>query len=118
MIGNYLKTAFRQLTRNRLFSALNILGLATGLCGSIFIFLWVQDELSYDRGNPQSEDIFRVTVIDGSLHSAMVPLGMGPFLQRTLPVVQQGVRFSAADPQMMVHGDKRFVEQRLSLIHI
>jgi putative ABC transport system permease protein len=113
MIGNYLKTAFRQLTRNRLFSALNILGLATGLCGSIFIFLWVQDELSYDRGNPQSEDIFRVTVIDGSLHSAMVPLGMGPFLQRTLPVVQQGVRFSAADPQMMVHGDKRFVEQRI-----
>ena len=113
MIRNYLKTAFRQLTRNRLFSALNILGLATGLCGSIFIFLWVQDELSYDRGNPQAEDIFRVTVIDGSLHTAEVPLGMGPFLQRILPIVKQGVRFSAADPQMMVHGDKRFLEKRI-----
>ena len=113
MLKNYLKTALRQLTRNRLFSALNILGLATGLCGSIFIFLWVQDELSYDRGNPQPEDIFRSTVIDGSLHAATSPLGMAPFLQRTLPVVKQGVRFSAADPQMIVHGDKRFLEKRI-----
>ena len=113
MLKNYLKTAFRQLTRNRLFSALNILGLATGLCGSIFIFLWVQDELSFDRGNPQPEDIFRVTVIDGSLHVATSPLGMAPYLQRTLPVVKQGVRFSAADPQMIVHGDKRFLEKRI-----
>jgi ABC-type antimicrobial peptide transport system permease subunit len=113
MFKNYLKTAIRQLTRNRLFSALNILGLATGLCGSIFIFLWVQDELSFDRGNPQPEDIFRVTVIDGSLHAARSPLGMAPFVQRTLPVVKQSVRFSATDPQMMVHGDKRFVEKRI-----
>jgi len=113
MIRNYLKTAIRNLRRNKVFSAINIAGLATGLCGSIFIFLWVQDELSFDRGNPQAEDIFRVTVIDGSLHSAKVPLGMGPFLQQTLPVVKQGVRFSAADPQMMVHGDKRFVEKRI-----
>jgi putative ABC transport system permease protein len=113
MLKNYLKTALRQLTRNRLFSALNILGLATGLCGSIFIFLWVQDELSYDKQHPQAEDIFRVTAIDGTLHTAMGPLGMAPYLQRTLPVVKQGVRFSAADPQMMVHGDKRFVEKRI-----
>jgi putative ABC transport system permease protein len=113
MFKNHLKTAIRQLTRNRLFSTLNILGLATGLCGSIFIFLWVQDELSFDRGNPQPEDIFRVTVIDGSLHAATSPLGMAPFLQRTLPVVRQEVRFSAAEPQMMVHGDKRFVEKRI-----
>jgi putative ABC transport system permease protein len=113
MLKNYLKTALRQLTRNRLFSALNILGLATGLCGSIFIFLWVQDELSYDRGNPQAGDIFRSTVIDGTLHAATSPLGMAPYLQRTLPVVKQGVRFSFDDPQMMVYRDKRFLEKRI-----
>jgi putative ABC transport system permease protein len=113
MLKNYLTTAIRQLTRNRLFSVLNILGLATGLCGSIFIFLWVQDERSFDRFNQQPEEIFRVTVIDGSLHTAMSPLGLAPFLQRTLPVVKQGVRFMAADPQMMVHGDKRVMEKRI-----
>jgi putative ABC transport system permease protein len=113
MIRNYLKTAIRNLRRNKVFSAINIAGLAIGLCGSIFIFLWVQDELSYDRGNPQPDDIFRVTVIDGSLHTATSPLGLAPFLQRTQPVVRQGVRFMANDPQMMVHGDKRFVEKRI-----
>jgi putative ABC transport system permease protein len=113
MIRNYLKTAIRNLRRNKVFSAINIAGLAIGLCGSIFIFLWVQDELSYDRGNPQPDDIFRVTVIDGFLHTATSPLGLAPFLQRTQPVVRQGVRFMPNDPQMMVHGDKRFVEKRI-----
>src|ERR1700722_8363859 len=113
MLKNYLKTALRQLTRNRLCSTLNILGLATGLCGSIFVFIWVQDELSYDRQHSQAEDIFRVTVIDGSLHVATTPLGMAPFLQRYLPGVRQEVRFWAADPQMMVYGNKRFVEKRI-----
>jgi putative ABC transport system permease protein len=113
MIRNYLKTAIRNLRRNKVFSAINIAGLAIGFCGSIFIFLWVQDELSYDRGNPQPDDIFRVTVIDGFLHTATSPLGLAPFLQRTQPVVRQGVRFMANDPQMMVHGDKRFMEKRI-----
>src|ERR1700733_6705855 len=113
MIRNYLKTAIRNLLRNKGFAAINIAGLAIGLCGSIFIFLWVQDELSYDRGNPQPDDIFRVTVIDGSLHAATSPLGLAPFLQRTLPEVRQGVRFMANDAQMMAHGGKRFVEKRI-----
>jgi putative ABC transport system permease protein len=113
MLKNYLKTAIRQLTRNRLFSALNILGLATGLCGSIFIFLWVQDELSFDRGNSQAEDIFRVNVREGEIHAAMTPMGIGPYVQRTQPGVKQAVRFYPVDPQMMVHGDKRFMEKRI-----
>jgi ABC-type antimicrobial peptide transport system permease subunit len=113
MLKNYLKTAIRQLTRNRLFSALNILGLATGLCGSIFIFLWVQDELSFDKQHPQAEDIFRVTVQEGSIHAATTPMGIGPYMQRTQPGVKQSVRFYPVDPQMMVHGDKRFVEKRI-----
>src|SRR5580658_3962827 len=113
MIRNYLKTVIRILRRNKGFSAINIAGLAAGLCGSFFIFLWVQDELSFDRGNPHPEDVFRVTVIDGSLHTATSPLGLAPFLQRTLPVVRQGVRFMANDPQMMAYGDKRFVEKRI-----
>jgi putative ABC transport system permease protein len=113
MFLNYLMTAVRNLWKNKVFSAINIAGLAIGLCGSIFIFLWVQDELSYDRGNPQPDDIFRVSVIDGGLHGATSPLGLAPYMQRTLPSVRQGVRFMPGDPQMMVHGDKRFIEKRI-----
>jgi putative ABC transport system permease protein len=113
MFKNYLKTAFRQLTRNRLFSSLNIIGLAIGLCGSIFIFLWVQDELSFDRDNPQAEDVYRITTTLGGIHAATTPINMGPFLQRTLPQVKQCVRFMTADPLMFSYGEKRFVEKRV-----
>ena len=113
MFRNYLKTAIRQLTRNRLFSALNILGLAAGLCGSIFIFLWVQDELSFDRQDPQAEDIFRVTTMLGSIHAATTPIGMAPFLLRTLPQVKQIVRLYNSDPKLIAYGDKRFVEKKI-----
>ncbi|HEV2478472.1 MAG TPA: ABC transporter permease [Puia sp.] len=113
MFKNYLKTAIRQLSRNRLFSALNILGLATGLCGSIFIFLWVQDERSFDRQNPHAEDVFRVTSMLGDTHAATTPLVMAPFLQRTLPQVKQAVRFCVENPETISYGNKRFVEKRI-----
>jgi len=113
MFKNYFKTAIRQLTRNRLFSALNILGLAAGLCGSIFIFLWVQDELGFDRNNPQPEDVFRVTTTLGPTHAATTPIIMAPFLQRTIPQVKQAARFLAANPATISYGDKRFVEKNI-----
>ena len=113
MFKNYLKMAVRQLTRNRLFSTLNILGLAAGLCGSILIFLWVQDELSYDRQNPQAGDTFRLNVTIGDIDAATTPIGMAPFLQRTLPQVSQVVRFWAADPLTIASGEKRFIEKKV-----
>lgn len=53
MIRNYLKVAFRNLTRNGVYSFINIVGLAVGLGCSILISLWVFDELSYDRFQPK-----------------------------------------------------------------
>lgn len=113
MFKNYFKTAIRQLARNRLFSILNILGLAAGLCGSILIFLWVQDELSYDRQNPQPEDVFRLIAQFKDDQSATTPAGVAPYLQRTLPQVKQFVRFWPADPQTISFGEKRFIEKRI-----
>ena len=113
MFKNYLKTAIRQLVRSRLFSTLNILGLAAGLCGSILIFLWVQDELSFDRQNPQPEDIFRLIANFKDDKSATTPAGMAPFLQRTLPQFKQFVRFWPADPLTVSYGDKRFIEKKI-----
>lgn len=113
MFKNYFQTALRQLARNRLFSILNILGLAIGLCGSIFIFLWVQDELSFDRQNPQPEDVFRLSSGLGAVNAATSPIGMAPFLQRTVPQVRQIVRFWAADPLTISYGEKRFIEKKV-----
>ncbi len=61
MLKNYLKTAFRVLRRARVYSAVNIVGLALGLATAILIALWVQNEFSYDRYNVNADRIYRVT---------------------------------------------------------
>ena len=48
MFKNYFKTAWRNITRHKAYSALNIAGLSIGMACSILILLWVQNELSYD----------------------------------------------------------------------
>jgi putative ABC transport system permease protein len=52
MIKNYLLIAFRNFKRQKLFSLLNIFGLALGLSSAILIFLYVSDELRYDVMHP------------------------------------------------------------------
>src|SRR6476620_4645755 len=49
MIKNYLKTAFRNIWKTKGYSFLNIFGLAIGIACAGFIFLWVEDEVSYDK---------------------------------------------------------------------
>jgi len=60
MIWNYFKISFRNLTRNKAFSIINILGLSVGLAASLLIALWVFDELSYDKFNENYDRIYRV----------------------------------------------------------
>lgn len=62
MIRNYLTIAFRNLLRNKAFSFINIFGLALGLACSIFILLWVQDELNWDRFHPNIDQLYRVYI--------------------------------------------------------
>ena len=60
MLKNYLKIAFRNLIRKKVFSFINIFGLAIGMACTILILLWVQDELSYDNFNKNGDNIYRV----------------------------------------------------------
>lgn len=61
MIKNYFKTAFRTLTKNRSYAAINIIGLAVSLSTTILILLWVWDELSYDRMHSKGNRIYSLT---------------------------------------------------------
>ncbi|MDR3625841.1 MAG: ABC transporter permease [Ignavibacteriaceae bacterium] len=60
MLKSYFKIAFRNISRNKLYSTINIVGLAIGFTCTILILLWVQDELSYDRFNPNASNLYRV----------------------------------------------------------
>jgi putative ABC transport system permease protein len=60
MIKNYLKIAWRNLFRNKFFSAINILGLALGLACSLLILLWVQNELDMDGFHKNGPNLYTV----------------------------------------------------------
>lgn len=60
MIKNYIKIAWRNLIRNKGFSATNILGLTIGMTCTIFIFLWVKDEVAFDKFHTNHNNIYQV----------------------------------------------------------
>src|ERR1700748_3028085 len=67
MIRTYIKTAFCSLTKNKGFTAINVLGLSVGLATCLLIVFYVVDELSYDRYNIKADRIYRISV-DASLN--------------------------------------------------
>ena len=108
MIKNYFKIAWRNLLKNKTFSAINIIGLASGLACFILIALYVADELSYDKYNEKANRIYRVNsdIVfgGGNLHMAQAPDPMGPTLKKDYPQVEEYVRFY--DP-MGIHRIKK-----------
>ncbi len=72
MLRNYLKIAFRNFTKNAVYSFINVTGLSIGLACSILILLWVADETSYNRFLPNKEHIHQVYInanYDGGIAS-------------------------------------------------
>jgi ABC-type antimicrobial peptide transport system permease subunit len=112
MFRNYLKTALRHIRRNKLFTGLNIFGLATGLACSLLIFLWVQDELSYDRFNPGAERIFRLTARVKDIDGAQVPTPFAAALKTEIPGVKNATRICPLDKIVTV-GTNKFTEKRM-----
>src|SRR3970040_386989 len=98
MLLNYLKTAFRLFTRNKLVSGINILGLALALTGCLLISIFISDELSYDRYNQSADRIYRVTRNfvrdDGTAHMHLGHLAapFAPLLKNDFPDILETVR--------------------------
>ena len=111
MLRNYFKTAFRNMRRNKLFTGLNIFGLATGLACSILIFLWVQDEISYDRFNPGADRIFRLTARVREVDAAAVPYAFAAAMLKEVPAVGNVTRIHT-DEKIITAGNNRFDEKR------
>ncbi|MEP2667627.1 MAG: FtsX-like permease family protein [Cyclobacteriaceae bacterium] len=98
MISNYLKVAFRSIFRNRLTAFINILGLALALACALLIYLFIVDELSYDKYNSKINRIYRVTrdfkSSDGSirLHLSNVAPPIGPLLKNDFGEIEELAR--------------------------
>ncbi len=118
MFKNYLNTIFRNLIRNKIFSFINILGLAIGMACTILILLWVQDELSYDMFNKNADRIYR-TALSGRINNkdfnaATSPAPMGETLQKDFPEVESYTRIAAfAGEHVIQYENKIFNEKHL-----
>ncbi|MCW5911460.1 MAG: ABC transporter permease [Cyclobacteriaceae bacterium] len=97
MYKSYFKIGWRNLRKHKSLSFINIFGLATGMGFSLLIFLFVADELSYDRFNKDADRIYRVVKdfvnSDGShLPDATTPPALAPAIQREIPGIEQVTR--------------------------
>src|SRR5580658_9316937 len=119
MLRNYLKTAFRNLWRNKGFSAINILGLAIGLATCLLILIYVADELSFDRYNLNADRVYRidndVKFGGNSMSLAVAPAPAGPTFLRDYPDVEKEVRFRTNGGRLVKKGNQNIKEESVIL---
>ena len=116
MLKNYLKLAWRNLTKNKSFSAINIVGLSIGLTCCILITLYVQHELSYDKFQANGKKIARV-IMEYSIGGAMskgnyTSTKVAPAFKQNFPEVVAAVRMSKSS-KIIRHGEKHFTEKTI-----
>jgi putative ABC transport system permease protein len=119
MFRNYLKTAWRNLVKNRFYSLINIVGLSAGLAIGILILLWVQDELSFDSFHKKTADIYRLECYGGTGASKQIwddiVAPMGPLAKQQLPEVRDQVRLSGSFLYSLYkYHDKAFGDENVS----
>jgi len=116
MLRNYLAIALRNLVRHKLYSFINIAGLAVGLACVIFIMLFIRDELSFDKWLPGNDDLYRVDVapqlIPGNPfdHVALAPFPLPAFMKDHLPEVTAMTRLWPTRMTVQI-GDRQFLEE-------
>jgi len=128
MLKNLLLTSVRNLTRNKLYTLINLLGLATGIACFVLIALYVRYQRGYDRFVPNYERVYRVVgeiEMEGQgEHSSSMVFGLGPTLYHDHPeLIERYCRwFDFQDPQHTLKvgdslsTDKMFTESGLYLV--
>ncbi|MEP6951838.1 MAG: ABC transporter permease [Ginsengibacter sp.] len=114
MFKNYLKIAFRNLLKNKAFSAINIFGLAIGIATCLVITLFVQNELSYDRYNKKADRMVRVVfrgVVEGQqMKESNVMPPVAQAFKANYPEVLEATRMVNGGSPIITYGDKSFKE--------
>ncbi|GAB2518498.1 ABC transporter permease [Spirosoma aerophilum] len=120
MLQSYVKIAWRNLARNRAFSAINIVGLALGLATCLLIMLFVLDELSYDRYNDKADRIVRVVfhavMNGGEINEANVMPPVAQMLKADYPEVDEATRIHTVGAPGITVGDKSFRDDQLAYV--
>ncbi|MCP4727875.1 MAG: FtsX-like permease family protein, partial [bacterium] len=112
MLKNYFKIALRNIARQKVYSAINIIGLSIGLSFCILIYLYIADEFSFDKFHGNADRIYSVVGKDNFHGSAGVwgTVSMGPALEDTFPEIESTVRWNSMFQAAVRYEDKIFNE--------
>ncbi len=112
MWRNYFTVALRNISKNRVFTLINVSGLAIGLASSILILLFIIKERSYDRFHEHTDQIYRL-YIDGGIgdqgfRGAWTSMVMAPTFTHEISEIEDFVRFDVFNQQLIwFDGEKR-----------
>lgn len=119
MLIHFCKTAWRNLTRSKFYSMINITGLAIGLAVGIMLLLWVREEYSYDRFHANAAHIYKLNAHLG--HGAAEQVWNSPapmsVYAATLPEVEKTVRIADREEPLVIDCNaKKFIERNTAFV--
>ncbi|MFC1477561.1 ABC transporter permease [candidate division KSB1 bacterium] len=114
MLKNHIITALRNILKYKVFSLINITGLAFGMACCIFIMIWVLQELSFDRFHDNAPDLYRVVenqhYSDYIYKVAVTPYPLGPAIKEAYPEIIDATRYSGIGGTLVRYGENAFFE--------
>ncbi|ELR72876.1 hypothetical protein C900_00837 [Fulvivirga imtechensis AK7] len=117
MLKNYIKFAIRFLSRHKLYTLINLLGLTLGLASCLLIVSYVRQEMSFDNFHEHSGDIYRVNLMSKGQtevrRASAISPPMGPALVDEIPEIMTSVRLRHADNVLVRIGEERFYEDHI-----
>lgn len=118
MLKNYIKVALRNLLRYKVYSIVNVVGLALGITCTVLLALFVQHELSYDNYFPDADRIYRVAgkfkLGDQEYNFAVCPPILAKTVLDELPEVVKTARFRAQGSKIVRHNNVSFSEEHIT----
>lgn len=115
MLRNIFKIAIRSILKDKSYSAINILGLTIGITCSLFLLMYILDEVSYDRYHTNADNVYRIVSNvkepDDAFTWAFVQAPLGAELQDNYPEVENAVRFFPTQRTLYKNGETEFYEE-------
>jgi putative ABC transport system permease protein len=118
MLKSHLTIALRYLKRHKIYSFINISGLAIGMACCVLILLWINDEIRYDRFHEQTENLYRVVndlnygpysqITEGTAYP------LGPAMKEEIPEVREAARLLPTRRMLVAYGEKKYYEDNFS----
>jgi putative ABC transport system permease protein len=117
MLKNLITIALRNLSKDKGYSLLNILGLTIGITCSLLLIFYVLDELSYDRHHAKADRIFRIASYvqepNNSMRWSVTPYPLSQALKQDYPEVEEAVHFINAGRVLFGTGERKIAENKV-----